>query len=271
MQMAPMQKCLTELLSRTQMLSDTIAAMQRNQSAMAQANHQLINYLMAQDENGRSNRHAMPSNHPGQSSTFHNSLGTLPDGNDEPSSDLRRARDLLNSVTMQANGSASQTLVPNMPMPYESSDSSNGAATMVFPQPNSGVMPPAMMPTNPFTGDPGVYPAGNNIGIDPFHPENLHQLPFSLPEIVPNVARVEAKPKEGEGIWGSRKPTVLLVEDDKTCSRIGSKFLSTVDCNVECAVSSLGDAHRQSPLPPRNLLTNHFHTNSKMEKRQVIK
>lgn len=240
MQMAPMQKCLTELLSRTQMLSDTIATMQRNQAAMAQANHQLINYLMAQDESRRSNRHAMPSNHANQSTAFHNSLSTLPDGNDEPSSDLRRARDLVNSVTMQqqSNGSANQNIVPNMPIPYESSDSGNGPANMVFPQANSGVMPPAMMPTNPFTGDPGVYPAGNNIGIDPFHPENLHQLPFSLPEIVPNVARVETKTKEGgEGIWGSRKPNVLLVEDDKTCSRIGSKFLSTVDCNVECAVS----------------------------------
>ncbi|KAJ4388156.1 kinase-regulated stress-responsive transcription factor skn7 [Gnomoniopsis smithogilvyi] len=253
MQMAPMQKCLTELLTRTQMLSDTIAAMQRNQAAMAQANHQLINYLMAQDENRRSNRHAMPSNHAGQSTAFHNNLSTLPDGNDEPSSDLRRARDLVNSVTMQqTNGSANQNIVPTMPMAYESSDSGNGAAPMVFPQANSGVMPPTMMPTNPFTGDPGVYPAGNNIGIDPFHPENLHQLPFSLPEIVPTTARVESKTKEaGEGIWGSRKPTVLLVEDDKTCSRIGSKFLSTVDCIVECAQDGEEASNKVNADPER--------------------
>lgn len=241
LQLPPMQKCLTDLVARTQMLSEALMTVQRNQAAISQANSQLINYLMAQDENRRNSRHSMPSNHSGQPSAFHNSLGTLPDGNDEPSSELRRARDLVNSVTVPANGSANPNIVPNLSIPYESPDSATGTATMMFPQQNSSVITPAMMP-NPFTADPGVYPAGNNIGIDPFHPENLHHLPFALPEVVPNVARVETKAKEGDGMWGPQKPTILLVEDDKTCSRIGSKFLSTVDCNVECAVSHLSDA-----------------------------
>lgn len=255
MQIGPMQKCLQDLAARTQMLSETLILVQRNQAAMAQANNQVINYLMAQDENRRNSRHSMPSNHAGQSSAFHNSLGALPDGNDEPSSELRRARDLFNSVPMQPNGSANHNLVPNLSIAYESPDSATGTATMMFPQQNSGVMPPALLQTA-FTPDPGVYPAGNNTGIDPFHPANVHHLPFAL-EADPTAGRGDAKAKEGEGMWGPRKPTILLVEDDKTCSRIGSKFLSTVDCNVECAVSYHGDVQWSLPKPPLTPLLRH--------------
>lgn len=96
--------------------------------------------------------------------------------------------------------------------------------------------------------DSMVYPVGQTNGIDPVNAEHIHNIPYSLPPQMPaNIAsEIEAdtqmfagrKRSMHEQVWGINKPRILLVEDDKMCARIGSKFLQLYECGVEIAVSS---------------------------------
>jgi hypothetical protein len=52
-----------------------------------------------------------------------------------------------------------------------------------------------------------------------------------------DVVITEGKKSTVESVWGMTKPRILLVEDDKVCARIGSKFLQAFECDVETAVS----------------------------------
>lgn len=94
-----------------------------------------------------------------------------------------------------------------------------------------------------------VYPVGHTNGIDPINSEHIHNIPYALPPngMIPVDAMPEmipensAAPGEKKGNidsgWGMTKPRILLVEDDKVCARIGSKFLQAFECGVETAVS----------------------------------
>jgi osomolarity two-component system response regulator SKN7 len=95
--------------------------------------------------------------------------------------------------------------------------------------------------------DSMVYPVGHTNGIDPVNAEHIHNIPYSLPPHMPANIVSEAAPETQmfagrktsmhEQVWGIIKPRVLLVEDDKMCARIGSKFLQLYECGVEIAVS----------------------------------
>jgi osomolarity two-component system response regulator SKN7 len=95
--------------------------------------------------------------------------------------------------------------------------------------------------------DSMVYPVGHTNGIDPVNAEHIHNIPYSLPPQMPQniVTETEAetqmfpgrKRSVHEQVWGINKPRILLVEDDKMCARIGSKFLQLYECGVEIAVS----------------------------------
>jgi osomolarity two-component system response regulator SKN7 len=96
-----------------------------------------------------------------------------------------------------------------------------------------------------------VYPVGQTNGIDPINSEHIHNIPYSLPSsgMIPVEAMPDMIPQPGssglggrkkntvDSIWGMTKPRILLVEDDKVCARIGSKFLQAFECGVEIAVS----------------------------------
>lgn len=99
-----------------------------------------------------------------------------------------------------------------------------------------------------------VYPVGHTNGIDPINSEHIHNIPYALPansggpsmngeQILEPAPRPEVgneaprKKSIFDPGWGSNKPRILLVEDDKTCCRIGCKFLEAFHCGVECAVS----------------------------------
>lgn len=96
-----------------------------------------------------------------------------------------------------------------------------------------------------------VYPVGQTNGIDPINSEHIHNIPYAIPAngslpIDGQSDVVQAKPMGEESRnkslvdagWGINKPRILLVEDDKTCARIGCKFLQTFECGVETAVSN---------------------------------
>lgn len=96
-----------------------------------------------------------------------------------------------------------------------------------------------------------VYPVGQTNGIDPVNSEHIHNIPYSLPSTgmmpLDPMADMTTQTSLGnsmnrkkntiESVWGINKPRILLVEDDKVCARIGSKFLQAFECGVETAVS----------------------------------
>jgi osomolarity two-component system response regulator SKN7 len=94
-----------------------------------------------------------------------------------------------------------------------------------------------------------VYPVGHTNGIDPINSEHINNIPYSLPlngmlpvSAIPDMLTDgNATPGQKKGVadsgWGLQKPRILLVEDDKVCARIGSKFLQAFECGVETAVS----------------------------------
>lgn len=96
-----------------------------------------------------------------------------------------------------------------------------------------------------------VYPVGHTNGIDPINSEHINNIPYSLPpngmlpvnpmpEIVPEGSSTPGRKKSVmEPIWGMTKPRVLLVEDDRMCAKIGSKFLQAFECGVETARDGL--------------------------------
>ncbi len=72
--------------------------------------------------------------------------------------------------------------------------------------------------------DPAVNPGVIKISI--------------MVEMVATDGGMGRKKSNVESVWGLNKPRILLVEDDKVCARIGSKFLQNFECGVETAVSS---------------------------------
>lgn len=94
-----------------------------------------------------------------------------------------------------------------------------------------------------------VYPAGHNHGIDPINSEHINNIPYALPQagvmpadVIPEMvadggAGAGRKKSLTESVWGPTKPRILLVEDDKVCARIGTKFLQAFECGVDTAVS----------------------------------
>ncbi len=89
-----------------------------------------------------------------------------------------------------------------------------------------------------------VYPVGQTNGIDPMYSEHINNIPYPMPQkdapIEDNRATAPAGRKKSAQIdpgW-IRPPQILLVEDDQTCRRIGSKFLYAFHCAIDSAVSS---------------------------------
>ncbi|SZF03748.1 unnamed protein product [Blumeria hordei] len=99
--------------------------------------------------------------------------------------------------------------------------------------------------------DSSVYPVGNTNGINPIHSEHIHNIPYAPPanillqtsmqsEIIPeNSPSTKPKKTTVKPLWTDGKPSILLVEDDKVCARIGTKFLQSFDCAVDTAQDGL--------------------------------
>ncbi|KAJ4375003.1 kinase-regulated stress-responsive transcription factor skn7 [Neocucurbitaria cava] len=88
-----------------------------------------------------------------------------------------------------------------------------------------------------------VYPVGSSNGIDPMYSEHINNIPYAAPPKAVDAA----EPKFQEGRKKStipdpgwiRPPQILLVEDDPTCRRIGSKFLYAFHCSIDSALDGL--------------------------------
>ena len=227
------------------MLVNEIMNLQKTVKAQGQVANELVNHLNNVDDRRRSSRHSAHSSHSSHSgAAFHsNNMGVLPDGADEPAPELRRAREILNGVSPESRPDGE---LERLSVAYQQTGSPPESAT-------SSVMfttQPSAAPPMPVVADPlndirhMVYPVGQTTGIDPFHSDHIQNIPYSRPLSNPNAIaeappQITPPPKDpGGSLWGAKKPRILLVEDDKTCARIGSKFLSHVGCNVEVAVSA---------------------------------
>ena len=86
-----------------------------------------------------------------------------------------------------------------------------------------------------------VYPVGHNNGIDPAYSEHLPNIPYPMPTketpADPRAAFADNRKRSAHVDPGwTRPPQILLVEDDQTCRRIGSKFLYSFHCHIDNAV-----------------------------------
>ncbi|KAI4199506.1 MAG: hypothetical protein LQ350_004572 [Teloschistes chrysophthalmus] len=90
-----------------------------------------------------------------------------------------------------------------------------------------------------------VYPVGHTQGIDPMYSEHINNIPYPMPtkdQDGPEARRpaIEGRKKSSQVDPGwERPPQILLVEDDPTCRRIGSKFLYSFQCAIDSAFDGL--------------------------------
>jgi osomolarity two-component system, response regulator SKN7 len=259
-QIQALQEQYFELAQTNKVLVSEVVSLQKMVKAQGQAASELITYLNNAEDRRRNSRHSAQSSHSSHSGTvYHNaSMGLLPDGTDEPAPELRRAREILSGVSPDSQADRE---LERLSVSYHQNNSPSESASssvMYHQQPQMGMVHDPL-------NDPRhlVYPVGQTTGIDPFHSDHIHNIPYSRPLSNPNVmaeAPSQASPpsKDQNGsLWGGKKPRILLVEDDRTCARIGSKFLSNVDCSVETAVC----------LAPRTLPQRVLLTISSLEKR----
>lgn len=99
--------------------------------------------------------------------------------------------------------------------------------------------------TNDF--DNTIYPAGQTNGTGTFKGKHTGNAPYTVPpngvkpaqklqEMLSKSSSNKPKKASTDTIWGCTKPRILLVEDDRICASIGSKFLRSFECDVDIAV-----------------------------------
>ncbi|KAG9250576.1 stress response regulator [Emericellopsis atlantica] len=256
-QVQQLQELYAEVAQTNKVLVNEVVILQKILNAQKQASHEIVNYLAPYDGQGNSTN--------GATATASNSNNTAmmsqplttngqTQASDEPAvPELRRARELLSSMNTNAIADRELERLQNV----YGSPSDSGA--MVTPT----SMPMMSDPMHDINRYP-VYPVGQTVGIDPFHSDHIHKIPYAVPNDLAAGALAEA-PKiqvpaptstgdKGPGAteWGPKKPVVLLVEDDPTCTKIGVKFLKTMGCEVEHSPNGADAYNRVQTHPDRD-------------------
>ncbi|KAL8289944.1 hypothetical protein RB597_001537 [Gaeumannomyces tritici] len=239
-QVAGLQDHYYQVVATNKLLVEEVLSLQKTAKAQNQVHHELLNFLDNLDERRRNSKHANQSN-PGQG--FHSGgLGMLPDSGDEPAPELRRARETLLSVASAVDSPNFGKELERLSLAFQNVSSppeSTTSSTAMFPQQSLGLSMP--MSADPFHDVKHlVYPMGQNQGIDPFHADHIHNIPYTQPpmsQAMEATSQITPPPQGAAGqpsIWVKR-PYILLVEDDKVCARIGAKFLMQYGCQVDTA------------------------------------
>ncbi|GAW24390.1 hypothetical protein ANO14919_139740 [Xylariales sp. No.14919] len=248
-QVQQLQESYYEIINANKIFVDEILHLQKVVKAQHQVHNELISHLSKTEErrDNRQSNHTTPAYNAGQN--------LLSDGSEAPL-ELRRARDILNGLSIEHVADRDLNRMSVAFHQAGGSPESVGSSSMMGPPGAAGV--------TPFLHDPLsdmrhlVYPVGQNIGIDPFAPEHMPNIPYNRPggdnglpptsdfNSTPSMAANTPPGLQGPSPWGSKKPVVLLVEDDRTCARIGSKFLSQHDCGVEVARDGLEAVNKVS-------------------------
>lgn len=210
--------------------------------------HRVMGFLHSVDAQRRNSRIGGPFGGPGMGSGDQ----SLNDGiiDDHPASPLQQASELLDEFSAEN--------LPNKELEQMTQDyhlrndyatpPDHGGTSMVPHSEGSSAAHLGYAMNNDL--DSLVYPVGHTNGIDPVNSEHINNIPYSLPangmmpvdtmpEMLPQSSSSTGRKKSStvESVWGMTKPRILLVEDDKVCARIGSKFLQAFECGVETAVS----------------------------------
>lgn len=227
-QVQQLQELYADVSQTNRLLVNEVLTLQKMLNAQKQAQYEMLNYLAPYND--------------ARSRGLMNSNGTADVDDSVP--ELRRARELLSSVA--ADSVADRELERLHGMYGSPADS----ATMITPV----SMPMMHDPMNDLSRYP-VYPVGQTVGIDPFHSDHIHKIPYAMPNegasmsvseppastSAPAPATAAPAPStpmdKSTSLWGPKKPHVFLVEDDPTCAKIGIKFLKSMGCEVEHAVS----------------------------------
>ncbi|ODA75998.1 hypothetical protein RJ55_08280 [Drechmeria coniospora] len=254
-QVQQLQELFADVSQTNRLLVNEVLTLQKMLNAQKQSQYEMLNYLTPYND-GR-NRGLM--NQP-------MSAAGCPAGDvDDAVPELRRARELLSSVTTDTVADRELERLQGM---YGSPTESAAMITPVS-------MPLMHDPMNDLSRYP-VYPVGQTVGIDPFSSDHIHKIPYAMPNegaslgmteapasSVPAPASTSSAPAstssapstpldKSTSLWGPKKPHVFLVEDDPTCAKIGIKFLKSMGCDVEHAkngadaytrVSSVGREH----------------------------
>ncbi|KAK3941188.1 transcription factor prr1 [Diplogelasinospora grovesii] len=256
-QIQALQEQYFDLFNNNKILVNEVVSLQKMVKAQSQVSNELITHLNNIEDRRRNSRHSAHSSHSSHSGPAYHpgNLNLLPDGADEPAPELRRAREILNNVSPDSEADRD---LHRLSVAYHHSGSPPDSSTssVTYTQPGSGSMPVVHHdPLNDMRHL--VYPVGQTQGIDPFHSDHIHNIPYSRPLSNPAAlteAPIQATPPpkdQGGSLWGANKPRILLVEDDKTCARIGAKFLSHVDCTVEIARDGLEAVDKMNHDPER--------------------
>ncbi|EQK97945.1 hypothetical protein G6O67_001248 [Ophiocordyceps sinensis] len=238
-QVQQLQELYADVSQTNRLLVNEVLALQKMLNAQKQAQFEMLNYMTPYND-GR-NRGLM--NQPINSNGANES--------DEPAPELRRARELLSSVTTD---SVTDRELERLHGTYGSPADS---ATMITPV----SMPMLHDPMTDLSRYP-VYPVGQTVGIDPFHSDHIHKIPYAMPNEggslgvseapapVPTPATPGASTPldKPTSLWGPKKPHVFLVEDDPTCAKIGIKFLKSMGCEVEHAQNGVDAYSRVSSV-----------------------
>jgi osomolarity two-component system, response regulator SKN7 len=221
-QVQQLQAHVGELSQANQMLVKEVVALQKVVSSQRQAQQEVLNYLETTAQRQSQGARRSPSI----------GVGAL-----EDHVELRRVRELLNG----GGGGDGEGARPRGI--YSSPDSAASSTAMYGPIPDVNGLPIVNdLDLTKFT----VYPVGQTVGIDPFHSDHIHNIPYPIPQtssiveapgmppdaVVPNAAQSPDMSTD----WGPKKPYIYLVEDDRICSKIGHKFLTSLGCTVERAV-----------------------------------
>ena len=178
----------------------------------------------------------------------------IPPLDDEPASPLANASKLLSDFNADVqlnyknlehmNEIHNRHITMSTPPPDSASHSGN----------NGNARPPPSAASSTSMGyaklhgdlDSMVYPVGQTNGIDPTYSEHIHNIPYPMPTkeqaAETRVADGRKKSHQVDPGW-ARRPQILLVEDDPTCRKIGSKFLYSLQCAIDSAVSFFVQAH----------------------------
>ena len=210
--------------------------------------HRVMGFLHSVDAQRRNSRITGPfANGTGMGDPMSNDGGVI---DDHPASPLQQASELLEQFSAESlpNKELEQmTHDYHLRHDYSNTPPNDHGSSSMAPHSESSSTHIGYPVGNDL--DNMVYPVGHTNGIDPINSEHIHNIPYALPtngmlpvDAMPDMmpegsSSAHRKKSAVESVWGMTKPRILLVEDDKVCARIGSKFLQAFECGVETAVS----------------------------------
>ncbi|KAF2152621.1 response regulator [Myriangium duriaei CBS 260.36] len=253
-QLQHMQERYNELSMHHSLLLQELIGVQKTVVNHEHVMQYVMNFLQSMDAQRRresriANPFAPPTGANGTATPASQPAGQPQQEDDVPASPLQNAAKLLsetnadhmlNTRNLEQMNEMSMRMNAALTTPPPDVALRNGARITKNGGPHS-----ASSSTISYDLENVVYPVGQTIGIDPMYSEHIHNIPYAMPpkpNEAPNqpVAAPETR-KKGAGMdpgW-SRPPQVLLVEDDPTCRRIGSKFLYAFHCTIDSALDGL--------------------------------